>query len=201
MKLKILIGVMITCVLATGVVADDTDLSANDVVMSNLLDYGTGVLNYIQTNKGTDFDQKVDINDTSDALIVKSYGFKNTGNLASNLIVVNSIAAQSLEDEEPLTITKPLLNYPNPARQQDGVEIRYGLSKDADIELQIYDMMANLIFKNQFNKGAEGARQGYNRLYLTSQSFNGYALSAGIYFYLLVNNGVVIAKSKMAIVP
>ena len=200
--MKFCICVLVIVCLVSPLFADD-DLTVNSMAFDNLLDYGSGVVNYITNGTQAELNLKVDINDTQDGLLVKTYGFKSLGNAINDTIAANSLGASSLSDDDstPLTLTKPLLNYPNPARQADGIEIRYGLSKDAEIELQIYDMTANLIFKNTYAKGAEGAKLGYNRLYLTTHSFGDYSLSAGVYFYLLVNNGTVIAKGKMAVVP
>ena len=200
MKANYLICVIALCCLANPIFADG-ELTIENLIFDNLLDYGSGVVNYI--NHGTDLSDKVDIKNDQDGLLVKTYGFKSLANVITDTLAANSLRAQESNnyDSTPLTLTKPLLNYPNPARQKEGIEIRYGLSRDAEIELQIYDMTANLVFKNQFAKGAQGAKVGYNRLYLTMNSFDKFALSAGVYFYLLVNEGVVIAKGKMAVVP
>lgn len=94
------------------------------------------------------------------------------------------------------------LVYPNPFRLQAGVaKLGYRLSKDMDIQIQVYDMMANQILKRTFYAGAGGAQKGYNKLRIDNEVFEGEALSSGVYFYLIIHEGKVLAKGKMAIKP
>ncbi|MFC1770614.1 hypothetical protein ACFLZV_01890 [Candidatus Margulisiibacteriota bacterium] len=104
------------------------------------------------------------------------------------------------KDIEAAVLGMPLF-YPNPFRQTEGGTIGYRLSKDLEIELHIYDMFANRIFKNIFPRGRMGGKKGYNKLKLNLETFDSHYLSAGVYFYLLVNKGKVLEKGKMAIVP
>jgi hypothetical protein len=60
-------------------------------------------------------------------------------------------------------------------------------------------MMAHLITKKTFKD--QGARQGYNLIDINLQTFDGYFLSAGVYFFLILNDGKVLAKGKVAVIP
>jgi hypothetical protein len=134
-------------------------------------------------------------------LAVHQIGFNNL-ETSKEFIAAQTLNVETESDEniDPEVIGKALF-YPNPMRQTDGGQIGYRLSKDMDLELHIYDMFANIIFKNIFPSGAEGGRKGYNKLWLNLDTFDQFYLSAGVYFYLLINNGKVLTKGKMAIVP
>ncbi len=95
---------------------------------------------------------------------------------------------------------KPLA-YPNPFRQETGTTIGYMLSADMDIKLEIYDMIGTRIFRNHYPAGSPGGHQGYNRLKLDLASFKGHELSSGVYSVLVIYNGKVLGKTKMAAIP
>lgn len=102
----------------------------------------------------------------------------------------------------PQVIGKALV-FPNPFRQgtDSGAELGYRLSKDMDIEIHVYNMLAQKILHRSFFSGAVGARQGYNKLNINREMLEGSLLSAGIYFYLIIHNDTVLAKGKMAVKP
>jgi hypothetical protein len=116
----------------------------------------------------------------------------------------DNIYAQAENQEEtvePKVLGRALF-YPNPFKQSQKGTLGYRLSKDMDVEVHIYDMKANRIFKNTFFAGAQGGREGYNKLHLDLDTFpESYKLSAGVYFYLLVHEGKVLSKGKVGIIP
>jgi hypothetical protein len=101
---------------------------------------------------------------------------------------------------KPEVIGKPLF-YPNPLRWSEGAELGYALSKDMDIEIRMYDMRACEIFREVFFAGGLGGARGYNLLRLDEYTFNGYAISSGVYFFVLIHKGDVLAKGKFVVVP
>lgn len=92
-----------------------------------------------------------------------------------------------------------LLNYPNPFRAGEGTTIGYSLSKHMDIEIKVFDMLGNSIASIQKPAGATGGRGGLNRISLRTEV--GTLLSAGVYFYILMHQGKVLGRGKMAVVP
>ena len=93
------------------------------------------------------------------------------------------------------------LNAPNPFKLSDGAMLGYYLNAAVDIELRIYKSSGNEVLRTSFIKGVhEGAKAGYNRVVL-NRSFFGQDLSAGIYPYLLISDGKIVGKGKMAINP
>ena len=108
-------------------------------------------------------------------------------------------------DQSASTTTQPLLlrqalPYPSPMSwsQGNGV-IGYRLSRDAELNLRIYDMQGNQIYNKTFEPGAIGGRNGYNRVEF-NKSVVGYDLSTGVYPYLLLFEGSVISQGMAAVV-
>ena len=98
-------------------------------------------------------------------------------------------------------IIGPLLIYPNPFRFADGAHIGYRLGDNMDITLQIYSFSGYLISSKTFIAGQEeGALSNYNHVPINSLSL-GLTLPAGVYLYLLISEGKVIAKDKMVVLP
>lgn len=98
-------------------------------------------------------------------------------------------------------IIGPLLIYPNPFRFADGAHIGYRLGDNMDITLQIYSFSGYLIASKTFLAGQEeGALSNYNHVPINSISL-GLTLPAGVYLYLLLSEGKVIAKDKMVVLP
>ena len=100
----------------------------------------------------------------------------------------------------PAVIGIPTL-YPNPFRFSDNPQFGYFLSKDLNIEIRIYDMKAHEIFRGNYIEGAPGGGTGYNRIYITKNDFGGRELSSGVYFFLIINEGKVLAKGKFVVKP
>jgi len=104
-------------------------------------------------------------------------------------------------DSSQAFIIGPALFYPNPFKQSVGAHLGYRLSRNADVDIRIFDMRANQIFKTRYNAGVAGGIAGYNRLVMNRQTFNGFELSSGVYFFILSSDDRVIAKGKFVVVP
>ncbi len=100
-----------------------------------------------------------------------------------------------------LSITGLALVYPNPFHFSSGTTLGYDLSDDAEIEVQLYDMAGNQIGRFIRSATLEGGRAGLNHLPINRDTLNGYELSSGVYLYFILNNGKVLAKGRMAVVP
>lgn len=107
-----------------------------------------------------------------------------------------------LADTSPVSLeTRPLV-YPNPFSLSDGAVLGYRLSRNADVEIRIFDIRANQIFKQRYDAGAYGGiGNTYNKLSINRSIFGGYDLPAGIYFFVISSEGRVIGKGKFAVVP
>jgi len=170
--------------------------------MNYLLHFGTDVpAAFKPINGGTNING--DLLSATTGLQVLSLGYKTSsaGAISDSEVAVIVAQGDALDASIPAEVIGKALFYPNPARQADLAKLGYQLSKNMDIELQMYDMMANRIFKNTFPAGTNGGKSGYNKLTLNLDTFSGYALSAGVYFYLLMHDGKVLAKGKVAVIP
>ena len=105
----------------------------------------------------------------------------------------------------PMSLVRSNSNGANP--QQDPF-LGYQLSKHMDMELRMYDSFALEIFRKTFPRGTEGGKGGveanesnYNKLYLNTAFFNNKMLPSGVYFYVFIKDGEVVAKGKFAVVP
>ena len=103
--------------------------------------------------------------------------------------------------QELIVQGKPL-NYPNPF--DPGVAggttlISYMLSKPANLTLSIHDMFGTPVTKLNFIAGANGGRAGYNAVPWNGKSDAGQVVGNGIYIYLLIADGKVIAKGKLMV--
>ena len=94
-----------------------------------------------------------------------------------------------------------VLNYPNPFQLDSGTEIGYELSEDMDISIQFYDIFGKKVTTKYISKGDNGGKKGPQLVAISKSDFNNQSLSASVYFYYLINNGNVLGKGKMAILP
>ena len=98
-------------------------------------------------------------------------------------------------------VGKPLA-YPNPFRVSQGTEIGYDLSTNMDVEILVYNMFGNLVRQIYCFSGENGGRADqYNRVSFDGRDAMGKHLGAGAYFYLIVSDGEVLGKGKMAVTP
>ncbi|NBV43313.1 hypothetical protein EBR96_11190 [bacterium] len=69
-----------------------------------------------------------------------------------------------------------------------------------DVEIAIFDMMANQVYRSVRNAGAEGGLSGRNKVSLSMMGLESGSLTSGAYFYVIMHQGKVLAKGKMAAV-
>lgn len=93
------------------------------------------------------------------------------------------------------------LVYPNPIEFRDGGILQYYLTMGMDIQLRMYDIFGRQIYKKDCPSGSFCGSPGENKIEINKDLFNGYELSAGIYFYVFLYEGDVIGRGKMAVVP
>ncbi|NBV41808.1 T9SS C-terminal target domain-containing protein [bacterium] len=141
-----------------------------------------------------------DLKGAQNNLVILGVNFSNTVASQENQSLVANAEAAAEASIKPEIIGKPLF-YPNPAKQSQNPRLYYVLSKNMDVEIRIYDMLANMIFKTAINAGAQGGKEGANWLTFGSDTFDQHSLSAGVYFFLVMHEGKVLGKGKVAIVP
>jgi hypothetical protein len=177
-------------------------LSYTSVLMDTLLHFGQGVKDFLGADQKSANMKHIE---NQNFIQVLRFGFRTSVNADESLYSMNAAGLYSM-DIDPFAdivpeVIGPALCYPNPFKQETGGTLGYRLSKHMDLDIYIYDMMANLIFKNTLYEGSIGGRAGYNKVVLNAETLNGFELSCGVYFYLLVHEGEVLAKGKMAVKP
>lgn len=94
------------------------------------------------------------------------------------------------------------INFPNPFRASTGTKLGYELSKSMDIDIKIYNSFAQLVHEIHIDSGQQGATSSqYNKVDLNAYGFNDIPKSSGVYFYVIMNEGKVIGKGKMVVLP
>ncbi len=104
-------------------------------------------------------------------------------------------------------IGKPL-NFPNPFVASEGTVIGFALTKPGDLEIHIYNMLGMLVGKKIISEDScagfatGGLFEGhpYFKIPVGEQDIRG-PFSAGGYFYLIIHDGQVLSKGKMAVLP
>jgi len=110
---------------------------------------------------------------------------------ATNLLVDSGAA---------LSILGNPLNFPNPCNADTGTAIGYKLTKPANITVSIHDLMGNLIWKRSYASGTNGGRATYNEIVWDVKTESGSVVGNGIYVYLIIGDGKLISKGKIAII-
>lgn len=109
-------------------------------------------------------------------------------------------ALLSETDTGPARMLESPLNYPNPfsLRRDGGTEIGFRMSKAVEVEVRVYDTFANEIFRDTMTTNDANK---YSTILLNSTSFGVADLSSGIYYYVVIYEGKVLGKGKMAVIP
>lgn len=109
---------------------------------------------------------------------------------------------------KPQTTSEPAIigdvfNFPNPFRMSEGTTIGYELSLDLDIEIEIYNIRGQRIWRTAIQAGDEGGigNGHYNQVPFGSAQVDGFPLASTIYFYVIKHDGKSLGKGKMAITP
>ena len=185
--------------------------SVSSFSFSSIRDFASGLVDDFSSMDRRD---SSDIHNISNGVKQGMAGFVETE--TNDLIVLGTSflshargigALNYFDEQEDDSHIKPAVEkslfYPNPFRQslEEGAVLSYQLSKDFTFEIHIYNMLAQRVFKQTYIEGGEGARKGQNLLRINKNSFGGYLLSAGVYFYVFVSEGNVLSKGKVVIKP
>jgi len=144
----------------------------------------------------------VQSNDSNLVLLEMLYG--NISDATPARSTGEGVSLKLLADETPARLETPAYFYPNPFRVVDTSELGYRLSKNLDIEIRIFNIRAHEVFREVYVAGAQGGRGTgstayYNTIKFGTDKLGG--LSAGMYFFVLLNNNKVLGKGKFALLP
>jgi len=107
------------------------------------------------------------------------------------------LSDESVDSDVP---TK-LLNFPNPFSFRTGTEIGYQLNSAMDVQLRIYSLSGYLVFEKSFLSTQEGGLAKYNRITVSQATCDGTWFSPGVYIYMLIHEGRVLARNRMVVMP
>jgi len=176
---------------------------SGDLTLGRLLNFATGLSESASSlgsaSRLADFSGSSSQGD--DELIVAEVGFSSTDQSA--VLDISEVIDTTEDDNTAPAVIGDALVFPNPFRQSTNIGgvLGYELSKDLDIEIQIYNMFAQKVAQVSFNSGSHGGTKGYNRVQINKSALDGVELSAGVYFYLIINDGDVLARGKMGVKP
>jgi hypothetical protein len=106
-----------------------------------------------------------------------------------------------VNSNEELDIVGIPLNYPNPFDPgSQTAAISYTLNKPANVTLTFHDLGGRLIARKNYSAGENGGRAGYNEITWDGRSDTGQVLGNGIYIYLLIADGKMLATGKLTVV-
>jgi hypothetical protein len=95
--------------------------------------------------------------------------------------------------EKPLNVLSETLKitnigiYPNPATISENrpIQIQYFLSKDADVKIEIFSVLGELIFSKEYRRGEPGGKFGFNgengEIFWIGENRQGEKVAAGVY--------------------
>jgi len=121
------------------------------------------------------------------------YAVNSSGNLTSWRYTLK-VDSGTLKAQEVLV-------YPNPYNPKSGqpAKIAYRLNRDSNISLYIFDALGQLVYKQDYLSGSEGAHIGYNEVDWSGTSNSGNPVANDLYFLRIVSDGKVIGKCKIAV--
>jgi len=172
--------------------------TVTSMTMDGFLHFGSGFLNEY-ANLNSNSGDPVNLRNNSSSLTVLGVSFQNVGQTIDQMEAVAN--SNTSDEDEKVAVDGQALCYPNPFRQSSGGLIGYRLTNNGDIQIQVYDMLANMLIKQDFKSGSKGAQKGYNKVQVNLDTWNGFVLSAGVYFYYIIHDGKVLSKGKMAVIP
>lgn len=106
----------------------------------------------------------------------------------TGLSVKNTVASE---------VERTPLNFPNPFDPASGTTISYYLTKDSNIQINIYDLTGTLIAKKSYSASSQGGNAGYNEVAWNATSDSGELIGNGMYIYMIIADGRVASKGKM----
>lgn len=112
-----------------------------------------------------------------------------------NFVSIEDSIAISEGNTEAKLLSKALV-YPNPMSwSQDGeASIGFKTSKEMNIDVRLYDMRAHQIYQETV------IANGYKKVPINTTTL-GQELPSGVYFFVVMYEGEVLDKGKMAVVP
>jgi hypothetical protein len=103
--------------------------------------------------------------------------------------------------EADLRITDTPKNAPNPfspARDKQ-TAIMYTLSKDADINLIVFDATGQMTIRKNITSGTAGGSAGLNQVPWDGKSDFGYDVGNGVYSYVITSGSKTLGRGQLTV--
>lgn len=116
----------------------------------------------------------------------------NATTFEANPLMVKSVSAAAVQGTP--------MNYPNPFDPgTQSTAIGYSLTKASDIILTVHDTSGTVVARKTYTSDNSGGRAGYNEVTWDGKSDTGDYVGNGIYLYLIIADGKVVAKGKLTV--
>ena len=127
---------------------------------------------------------------------------RNVGNSQqSNLNLVQKDLPVLATQNVVFKLVGPLVNYPNPFSYSNGqTSIGYRLTTEAYLTLKIYTLGGQQIYTKEITPADYGAAR-YNKIPFSRSVLGGESLPPGVYLYVLLHEGKLLAKNRMVVLP
>ena len=117
----------------------------------------------------------------------------------SNLVQKSVIVADN-SDSVALKSGSKILCYPMPYNPSLGnMDIAYELTIQSDVEIYVYNLLGQVVWKNLFYKGLNGGTTGYNQVSFDGEDAFRDKLAIGMYFIQIVHGKSVLGTSKFLV--
>jgi hypothetical protein len=121
-------------------------------------------------------------------------------NSDSTLALQRDITVAGESTKVGLVPGKPVLTAPHIFNPLNGdLTIAYELTVEADVELYVYNLLGQVVWRNKYFKGFDGARTGYNSVIFNGTDAFNTKLSVGLYFVQIVHGNNVLGTGKFLV--
>jgi len=124
----------------------------------------------------------------------KKYAWKTYTLNASEVSIMTDPGTPPVSTQEVKLLSNPFF-YPSPFSMSSGTTLGYRINQNAMIELRIFDIRGNEIFRNMHQSFL-----GYNKISFTQSDFSKH-FPSGVYLFLLFYQGKVLGQGKFAVLP
>lgn len=179
-----------------------------DSITSTMPDSLSLVVDIAKNAKFNNFRIKIDSTSWFDAIIEQTENMRPivTDGTGKIINAINIASDYTVILESSLKAT--FLNYPNPfgSKEYDKTIFSYYLKKDADIELSIYSLIGELVWKQHFSASDPQGKAGMHDtgnlrpIFWDAINGNGHRVINGVYIALFLTNYGETATTKTAII-
>jgi hypothetical protein len=139
-----------------------------------------------------------------DTFIAEFY-FDSVGFYQLQYYSVDSVGTAEVPETTQVVIAVPdtvrgFVNYPNPFNPADGpTSLQYFLASAADVAVEVYTLLGELVYRATYPAGQQGGQQGPNHVFWDGRNGKGHLVGSGGYI-AIVSGGLDRFVRKLAVV-